>query len=498
MSSIDPMTEFYNSIRNIYQSEFDPIEKWKQIAEYMDFNYTVPIQIFQRTKKSQLNIKLDYDTSFELLQERIESESDPTVKLSYLILSLHHIIYELLSAEGNYKFSLKGNEEMTILKKDIIYYISLASKKEQNKLFHSFIILFGLESLFNGHFFVGIDYEFTNKKIQLAQLNFEHNISLESFIMIVGPSELDSYQMEDFIELIICNDSIRKILHGSDSLDIPYMYNHMLQEDPERIIKFTKTMIDTRFLCEYYKLSKNETSDNKCSIYDQDPSRSAIYYFGVISEEQQNKLSSVLESMPIHYDLDWRISSLSQSQILYAQYDVIFLKYFYYRIINVATKDVTSELEKKSIIDLYKHVLYELTQFVYLENNQITFLKEKCKEEVDGVNNYFIRNKNGIMKMIDIYNVVSTNLSSVDPKVDIDKLIRVPYFKTPILIIIKRITYGFISKNCRVQKNKNTLWTEKLDNSFIYDFFEEMGFFYLQRMFKDQSSTIQDRVKQYC
>ena len=165
------------------------------------------------------------------------------------------------------------------LKKNIIYYINVCSKNEQNISFHAFILLIALESLFNRHFYIGIDYEYTNKKIQLAQLNFEHNIALESFIMIISPGELESSIMKNFVDLIICNKYIRKILQGADSLDIPYMYQIMLQDDPDKIIAFTQTLIDTRFLCEYYKLTRNEESDDKCSIYDEDPKRSAIFFF---------------------------------------------------------------------------------------------------------------------------------------------------------------------------------------------------------------------------
>ena len=111
------------------------------------------------------------------------------------------------------------------------------------------------------------------------------------------------------------NKFIKKILHGSDSLDIPYMYNQLLDKDPEKIISFTKTMIDTRFLCEYYKLTKSDPSNNKCSIYDEESDRSAIYYFNVISEKQQEKLSDVLKSMPPPHDIVWNIHKMPKSQV---------------------------------------------------------------------------------------------------------------------------------------------------------------------------------------
>ncbi|XWV25996.1 hypothetical protein QJ857_gp1084 [Tupanvirus soda lake] len=504
MTSIDNIATdlqlFHQNILDTYISTKSATEKWLNIATFIHDNNNVIVNAFSVIKKNddRNETEMDYLTEFEQLQNQIKEESDPLRKCSFIILSLHKMIYDLMTTEGNYYFSLIGKEEMSILKDDIIYYVNLSIKTEQNIYFHAYILLYALESLFNRHFYVGVDFEYTNKKIQLAQLNFEHNKSFKSIIMMVSPSELEQVMMENFVNLIICNKFIKKILHGSDSLDIPYVYNHMLETDADKIIKFTKALIDTRFLCEYYKLNKIGVSDNRCSIYDQDPGRSAIYYFKVVSEEQQNKLSELLESMPAPHDIQWNIHKMPKSQVLYAQYDVIFLKYFYYRMIYVATDDETSDIGKKATIELYKNVLTELTQFVYLENNNITFLRSKCKEEVDVVNNYFVRKPNGILKMIDIYNLISTNLSTSNPSVDIDKILKVNHFKSTVTILIKRIVYGHISQKCRIYKDKATMWTDKLSNQLILDFLKQMEFNYLFSMFKELDKLLESKVKLTC
>lgn len=504
MSSINNIiTDFqliYQKILDMYQSSLSNVEKWDNISTYIHENHNIIIKIFAALKKqkNRQQIKIVYEENLSQLQKKISHESDPVVKASVIIAALHFIIYELLSSEGNYYLSLDGQKEMHILKKKITYYINLNAKPEKNINFHAFILLYALESLFNKHFYVGIDFEYTQRKIELAQLNFEHNISLQSFIMIVSPNMLDPIITDSFVGLIICNKYIKKILHGSDSLDIPYMFNHLLKDDSNQIRRFTRALIDTRFLCEYYKLTRDLVADNKCSIYDEDPTRSAVYFFNLISDEEHNRLNEILGSLPPHQDLNWNIKKLTSAQVMYAQYDVIFLKYFYYRIIYVATEDEETDVGKRTIIDLYKHVLNELTRVVYLENNNITYLKTKCKEEVDAVNNYFIRSKNGIIKMIDIYNKVSINLDTVNPRVSIDKLIKVSHFKSFIMIIIKRIVYGHISYKCRVQKDKMTIWTDKLNNQFIFDFLEQMGYHYLLRMFKELDKNLENRVKQIC
>lgn len=491
---------FYQKISDIYHSKKMPTDKWTDIAQYMRENGKIVTKIFKTVKKhdAKKNIRLDYDLSLSQLEKQISTEANAMVKISIIILSMHHIIYKLLSTEGNYNFFLEGQQEMQILPKPIKYYINVSIKIEQNIYFYAYILLYALESLFNKHFYLGIDFEYTNKKIQLAQLNFEHNIALQSIIMMVNPSELESIMMDDFIELIICNKYIKKILHGSDSLDIPYMYNHMLQGDSKKIRRFTRTLIDTRFLCEYYKLTRDEVSDSRCSIYDEDPTRSAIYYFKVISDEQQNKLTELLQSMPAPHDIIWNIHKMPKSQILYAQYDVFYLKWFYYKMIHDATLDDQTALGKKAIIELYKNVLNEITRFVYLERNEITMLMTKCKQDVDPLNNYFIRKSNGILKMIDIFNKVSVDLESNNPNVSINKLTKVNHFKVPVMTLIKRLVYGFVSEKCRVQKDKMTVWNEKLDNKFIFDFLDTMNYTYLLKMFKELSITLETRVREIC
>ncbi|ANB50751.1 hypothetical protein [Powai lake megavirus] len=504
MTSIDDIATnlqiFYQKILDIFQSKSSPIDKWKLIASYIHENNNIIVTTYKNLKKQVVNsdIGLDYNIDFNQINKQIAKESNNIIKCSTIILGLHIIVYDLMSQEGNYSFIFDGKKEMAILKKDIMYYVSISSKNEQNIFFHAFLLIFALESLFNKYLYVGIDFEYTNRKIQLAQLNFEHNHTDKSMILIVSPNELEPIMTDNFIDYIVCNKNIKKILHGSDSLDIPYMYNHLLQDDPSKIIKFTRSLIDTRFLCEYYKLTRSEPSDNKCSIYDEDSSRSAIYYFKVVSDDQQRRLAELLESMPSPHDRDWYIHKMPVSQVQYAALDVLYLKVFYYRMIYVATEDESTDLGKKNIMDLYKNVLNEITRFVYLERNNVTYLMATCKKDVDIVNNYFIRTSNGILKMIDIFNQVSLNLETTSPKIIVDNFLKINHFKTPVVTIIKRLVYGFISQKCRVYKDKSTLWTDKLENNFIFDFMEEMKFNHLLKMYQDLAITLQTRVNAMC
>lgn len=491
---------FHQKILDIYKSESDDVKKWEQISNVMNEQNDVPVKMYQTLIPQEMrpNIKLNYEIEFEQLQKQISEESEPVVKSSLIITSLHHIIYNLLDKEGNYQFIMDGKKEMQVLANPITYYISVYSKKEQNIHFHAFILQYALESLFIKHFYIGIDFEYTDNKIQLAQLNFEHASDLRSIIMIISPNELEPIMTENFITYIMCNKRIIKILHGADAKDLPYVYDHLLQGNPEKIIKFTKSMIDTRFLCEYYKLNKDEEIDNRCSIYNDEKYGSAVYYFGVISDQQQDKLAELLHSLPVPNEIQWYIKKLNTPQKYYAVYDVIYLKYFYYYIINKATRDEETDFGKKAIIMLYKHILNELTEFIYLERHSITLLLKQCKEEVNPVNNFFVRKNEEVIKLIDIFNQISPNITIANPRVNIENITKVTYYKSPTLIIIKRLVYGIASKRCKIYKDKKSMWINVLENQFIFDFFNDNKFNYLSKIFKEIENILISRIRTIC
>lgn len=509
IDNIDSLYELYKDIIKLY-SELDKDNKvtiWEKIASIIHTDANVFVHIYRKLRHdpARKNITIPYKDKLSDLHTQIETETNLIMKISLIIAVLHQIIYNLLSAENNYKLLLDGESEMIVLKKQIKYYISISDKVEKNILFHAFILLFAVESLFNTHFYVGLDFEYTGidpvhkrKKIQLAQINFEHNTDLRSIIMIVSPDSLnlEPIMMKNFVRLIMCNGHMKKILHGSDALDIPYIYGEMLENDPIKIMKFTRALIDTKLLCEYYKLNLTKPSDSVCKMY------TVLDYFKVISPEKIVELDFMIEELGPHQDLRWdNIRKMPKNQLLYALYDVIYLKYFYYQILFLATSETTDPLKKKSILTLYKHVLYELTQFAYLEKNKITFVEAKCKEEIDPMNNFMIRHSpvgkpHKILKLIDVYNKINTGLITTNPIADIDSILKVNYFKVIVVTILKKMTYTLASRNFTIYKDKNTVWSDKLNNGYIFEFLnEKMDYKYLGRMFKDLETTLELRLK---
>lgn len=462
---------------------------WINIITLLHDNHHIITTIYDLLKKEQLE-KLDYDMKLSDLINKIKSEKGHLTKIHYIVTVLHHIIYDLASQEEHYLFPLIGQEEMVILKKPIKYYISINKKIVQQNFFHAFILIYSLESLFYKNFYVGVDFEYTHRIIKLAQFNFEHKSDLKSFVMIVSPLDIGDVITKNMIKLVMCNSHLKKILMGADSLDYPYIRDELLQKNDSKITKFTNSMIDVRYLCEYYKSIKGvDINYSKCSIYD------AILYFGVINQEKRTQLEIMEDTMPVPVDRDWTINKLSISQEKYVQYDVLFLKYYYFRMIYIATMDEETDAGKKKIIDLYKHVMYELTQFIYLEKSSITLLTVKCKEEVDIMNNFMVRQPKQIYKMQDIFKDVSVNIITDLPYVDIDKLNNVKMFSTTIMILIKKMVYTIISQKYPIYKSKMNKWTDKLDNGYLFDFFEEMKYSYLKRMFVQIEKILRYRIE---
>ena len=98
--------------------------------------------------------------------------------------------------------------------------------------------------------FMGIDFEFNTKKVALMQILFEVHIKNKIIkkYYIIYPPNLDIILFDYFKYNIMSNIHILKILHGSESLDIPYIIEDFYNFELEPLINFFLTMIDTRYL----------------------------------------------------------------------------------------------------------------------------------------------------------------------------------------------------------------------------------------------------------
>lgn len=103
-----------------------------------------------------------------------------------------------------------------------------------------------------------MDFEFnsvskTNREIALFQINLENDSNI-GMIFVFYPPELSKSDTNILIKLIT-NEHMIKIIHGGESLDIPYLFDQVLK-DTNLIYSFCKNLFDTKYLCEYAHIEK--------------------------------------------------------------------------------------------------------------------------------------------------------------------------------------------------------------------------------------------------
>lgn len=234
--------------------------------------------------------------------------------------------------------------------------------------------------------YISIDYEYNKGKIRLGQ--FCINVNNIKYIFIFDPRMFNKNQEEDLINILI-NQNIKKILHGSETLDLPYILFELIKNKNKNIL-FLQTLIDTRMLCEYAK-----NVNQRCSIY------YALLNTDLINQEKYNKLDSIEKSLgPNKFIIDWTITKLSKNKINYALYDVFYLEELY----ELLKNDIVIDLFRITIINKYYKILdkcniekskakiYDKLNFTKIDYTRKTYINLIC---------LYLSNNN---KLIDIFN----------------------------------------------------------------------------------------------
>ena len=179
-------------------------------------------------------------------------------------------------------------------------------------------ILLKSKDLTNKHY-LGIDFEFnkvskTDRDVALMQINLE-NDSNNGYIFALYPPELSKEDNKILIDLLT-NTRIIKILHGSESLDIPYLFNQLLITS-ENINNFCIGFNDTKYLCDYLHLEKG--LKGKCSIYNLLADNKVITQNKVIELEKIEEITGPIYLVKID------VHNMSEYILKYSLYDVIYL-----------------------------------------------------------------------------------------------------------------------------------------------------------------------------
>lgn len=388
------------------------------------------------------------------------------------LLIMREAIYSI--SQNSATLKIKSSDEFKNDGNDT-YFIIKTNTDVLIKMMIAYTVFYLLDSVHSKKkLLIGLDYEFNMRKIALCQAGFFPKRK-HKYIFIHDPNMLTQDQ-QNVLTKTMYTSPIYRIVHGSDSLDIPYLFSEVFKQDTEKILNFAKTVIDTRFLCEYFKLYTNHT-DNKCSIYD------ALMFFNVITKEKYDDLQNVNVGMGPVQDVNWNVRNMSSFHLKYAMYDVLFLKQF--------VMGIVKESEKINR-DLRYHIyfLIELTRFIYFEKNGVSDLLQKTKTLIDPINNYFVTTTTGNITLIEIYTKLVNNLVTYPHNLPIAKLMGINYFKSALTFLIKRFVYSVATNKYKTYINKKTTFNDKIQIDDVYDTFNKLHLNKLIRWTKDTMSKI--------
>jgi hypothetical protein len=328
---------------------------------------------------------------------------------------------------------LKGENEFYPGLNSKTYYILKVDSNININHMNNIIKKFNLSSnnISNKHY-LGIDFEFnkvskTDREVALMQMNLENN-SNDGYIFVLYPPELSKENNQILIDLLT-NTKIIKILHGSESLDIPYLFNQLLITK-ENIDKFCIGFNDTKYLCDYLQL---ETGiKGKCSIYN------LLADNKVITEKKIVELGKIEEKTGPIYLVEIDIHKMSNEIFKYSFYDVIFLP------------ELVKKFLSRSLV--YTNIIPNISCLInkYKRNIENEYLI--LEELIQNMNMYFIYDGYHIILLKDIWETYYWIMN--DTKQYLEKLKEIHYFKKFFEIITKFIVYSNVIKYFKVYKNK--------------------------------------------
>ena len=373
-----------------------------------------------------------------------------------------------------------------IYKKDIVenkYILLIGENETVRKLFIIFLFYFDLiiKNKSKKHYHVGIDFEFNEGIVALMQLNFG------KYLWIIDPTKYDETKINIISKKLLLNDKIYKVLHGADSLDLPYVYSEIFKNDQDKILKFMKRFIDTRFLCEYVRNSKME--NGKCSIYD------AMLYFKTITQEKYDLLQKNNELMGPTQDVMWDVEKLSSFHIKYAFYDVLHLLTF--------LNDIYAKIIKETpeLIRSYYYIM-QIIRFVTLERKGVTNVLEMSKEIVNPLNNYLIKTEKENITLLNVYNnlmnkFIITDIDSdgkAKGEIDINFIETLNYIKGAFNFLLKHVAYYVCKKKYKIYKNKNEIMNDNISIENLYNELNKIKMYKIIKLLKLYEIEVNKRL----
>jgi hypothetical protein len=224
------------------------------------------------------------------------------------------------------------------------------------------------------------------------------------------------------------NKNIRFILHGGESLDLPYIFSNILIKNR---FPFLSNLIDTRYLCDYYHNENN--IDNKCKI------NYLNKEMKVITEQQFNFLEKEEEKMGPIYKIKVNVNKLNDLLILYTITDVLYLP----------------ELVRKfPNNNVYNFIVPETLAYCFTAKDYLSINNNSFSNYINSFNNSFLRYDTERILLNDLFHMI---VNIIDDEI-INNLRNINYFKKQLDILLKYVIYRQLIENFVVfQKNDLSL-----------------------------------------
>jgi len=308
--------------------------------------------------------------------------------------------------------------------------------------------------------YMGIDFEFNTKIIALMQILFEirkPNKIIRLYYIIYPPNM--SKKVIKYLKFsILSNMNIIKILHGAESLDIPYIVDVLYKND-DRLIDFFLSMVDTRYLCEYLNIVEN--NKNICKIYD------LLVNVKVISETEKKKLDDNDELMGPIYKIIIDINNLSPELITYSIHDVVYLVKLF-----IILKDMVINKNNKFCKDINKtcghndyEFLIENIRLSTMERRYVSNIVNDVVSLINKMNNYFYYNsENKRLTFMDTFNKCLKYY--INKNVLIYNILNINYIKSYLLHLLRISTYSLLLKKYKVKETSSSFINYNIDTEY--------------------------------
>ena len=412
------------------------IKKLNKLLAILIKNY----KIFDHIKR----MSNSFDLQLYNLGTYNNNNNDENIILMFRLLEKHfyNLIYK--NANRNLKYKDENNKN----KSQFEYLVFLTNTDLNFDIFRVYLLFYYTNiRLYDNKFYLGLDFEFNTKVVAMMQINFEQpllNLYNYSLIFLFDPNQLNIKWKKMLTTRILCNKKVVKILHGSDSLDIPFVYNELLDNNIDMIKNFNLSFIDTKFLCEYSYYSKNQQL-GKCKI------NYLLLKEEIISQDKFDQLQKEEENMGPIYDIIIDINNISELLINYTLYDVLYL-YHLTNFYKINFKD----------FDL----INEITQLTFMHKRDIISVIPVL--EINKINNYYIFIKNKPARLNDIFN---NFLRYLKRDKLIDNLLKINYFKGTLIFIFKyELYYYLVKKNITYEKYSDKIKYNKRILNLNYDY----------------------------